>query len=208
MRELVSSRIAVILSAVFVALTAATTTSPALAASETPLYLPAGSVDGVTLIGPPTPRDSAAYAEQMAIVLWLQRTRTAEQIAFVSKELDVGRFTPILGDALFTVDGAALKRTIDAVRDDCDTVKDAYDVSRPFHANPDVEPVGQDVRPVASYPSGNAIRATVYGRQLPVVFPDRKDALTTLADQVGYGRVIAGVHYPEDIVAGKSSATT
>lgn len=207
MQKLIGSRIAVILSAVFIALAATATTSLVLAAAEAPLYLPPGSVDGVALIGPPAPRDSAAYAQQMAIVLWLQRTRTPEQVAFVSKELNVERFVPILGEELMAVDGAALKQTIDAaideVRDDYDAVKAAFDVARPFQANPDVKPVGQDVRPVASYPSGHAIRATVYSRLLAEVFPDKKDALIALAEQVGYGRVIAGVHYPEDIVSGQ-----
>jgi acid phosphatase (class A) len=176
-------------------------------AADSNVYLPAGSVDGVSLIGPPAPKGSAAFAEQMAIVLWLQRTRTPDQVAFVSKELTVERFAPVLGEDLMAVDGVALKQTIDAaideVRDDYDAVKAVYDVPRPFQVNPDVKPVGQDVRPVASYPSGHAIRATVYGRLLAEVFPDKKDELTTLAEQIGYGRVIAGVHYPEDIVAGQ-----
>lgn len=169
-------------------------------------FLPAGSVDVAALVPPPPAKDSAGFKEQMAVVLWLQRTRTPAQVEFVRKDLDVGRFTPLLGDALLKVDGIKLKQTIDSVIDevraDYDAIKAKYDVPRPFVENKDVKPVTEP-RPVASYPSGHAIRAVIYARLLAEVFPSRKEALMELARQVGYGRVIAGVHYPMDIVTGQ-----
>ena len=170
------------------------------------VYLPPGSVDGAKLIGPPPPAGSAEHRTQMAIVLWLQRTRTSAQVAFVEKTLNVERFASILGADLFSVDGVALKTTIDAVIDevraDYDALKAVYDEPRPFTVNKAVRPVG-DARPVAAYPSGHAIRAVVYARLLAEVFPDKKDALMDLAMRVGYGRVIAGVHYPMDVLTGQ-----
>ena len=177
------------------------------ARAEPPVYVPAGSVKAETLIAPPPARDSEAFREQMAIVLWLQQTRTPEQVAFVEKTLDVERFAPILGDALLTVDGLELKRVIDdaidQVRAGYDALKGVYDLPRPFVVNDAVDPVG-DARPVASYPSGHSIRAIVYARLLAEVFPDHKNDLLELAHQVGYGRVIAGVHYPIDVTAGQT----
>ena len=168
--------------------------------------MPAGSVDAEKLIGPPPAQDSAAFAEQMAIVLWLQKTRTPEQVAFVEKTLDVERFAPILGDALMSADGRLLKsvidEAIDQVRADYDAVKGVYGLPRPFQVSEAVKPVG-DARPVESYPSGHATRAVVYARLLAEVFPEHRGALLDLADQVGYGRVIAGVHYPVDVTAGQ-----
>ena len=35
------------------------------------------------------------------------------------------------------------------------------------------------------------------------MFPDKKVELMELALQIGYGRPIAGVHYPMDVVAGQ-----
>ena len=174
--------------------------------AQTPVYLPAGSVDAEALIGRPAERGSAAYREQMTVVLWLQRTRTPEQVAFVRRDLDLERFAPLLADALVAVDGIELKQTlddvIDQVRTDYDAVKAVYDEPRPFQVNDDVHPA-TDARPVASYPSGHAIRAVVYARLLGEIFPDHKDALLELAMQVGYGRVIAGVHFPMDVLAGQ-----
>ncbi len=173
---------------------------------DVPSYLPSGSVNGFELIAPPPEIGSEAFEQEMATVLWLQKTRTPEQVAFVEQVLDVDRFAPILGEALFSIDAAGLKHVIDhaidEVRADYDEIKNAFDLPRPFQVNDEVEPVG-DARPVASYPSGHSIRAIVYARLLSEVFPDKKDALMELAHQIGYGRVTAGVHYPIDITSGQ-----
>jgi acid phosphatase (class A) len=169
-------------------------------------YLPVGSVDIDALVGPPPAVGTAAFKEQMTVVLWLQRTRTPEQVAFVQKTLNVERFAPLLGDALMEVDGIELKQVIDSaideVRADYDALKGKYDLPRPFVVNDQVHPV-TDPRPVASYPSGHAIRAIVYARLLAEISPDHKQALMDLARQIGYGRVTAGVHYPMDVLSGQ-----
>lgn len=174
--------------------------------TEPRTYLPAGSVDVADLVPPPPAVGSAAFQDEMGVVLWLQRTRTPAQVAFVGKSLDVERFAPILGALLFQVDGLELKRTIDAVIDEAraeyDAIKAEYDLPRPFVVSDAVRPVG-DARPVASYPSGHATRAIIYARLLAEIFPERRDALRELARQVGYGRVIAGVHYPMDVLTGQ-----
>ena len=173
---------------------------------ESRVYLPAGSVDVEALIDPPARPDSPELQEQMAIVLWLQQARTPEQVAFVQEVLDLERFAPLLHDALLGVDGIELKQTIDAaideVRADYDAIKGNFDVPRPYETDERVRPV-VEVRPVAAYPSGHAIRAIVYARLLADIFPDHKEALMELAHQVGYGRVTAGVHYPMDVLAGQ-----
>jgi len=191
----------------FVAVFAIATASSAQAQQrKAPTYLPAGSVDAAALIGPPPKVGSEALDQQMAIVLWLQETRTPEQVAFVELTLDQSRFIPLLGDAMLKVDGIELNRLIDdvinQVRTDYDALKNVFDLPRPFQINDAIMPVG-DARPVASYPSGHAIRATVYARILAEIFPDHQADLMDLATRIAHGRVIAGVHYPIDVVAGK-----
>jgi acid phosphatase (class A) len=174
------------------------------------IYLPIGSVDAKNLIPAPPKVGSPAFEEQMAIVLWLQHTRTPEDVRFVEMTLNVERFAPILGTDLFDVDAAALKRlinaAIDEVRQNYDALKGVYDLPRPFKVSAEVKPVG-DARPVAAYPSGHAIRAIVYARLLAYVFPDRKEALIGLAHRIGYGRVVAGLHYPVDVTSGQILGT-
>jgi len=169
-------------------------------------YLPAGSVDIDAVVPPPPAVGSPAFKEQMTVVMWLQRSRTPEQVAFVRKTLNTERYAPLLGAALMEVDGIELKHVIDSVidevRSDYDALKDKYDLPRPFVVNDAVQPV-TDPRPVASYPSGHAIRAIVYARLLSEIFPESKQALMDLARQIGYGRVTAGVHYPIDVIFGQ-----
>ncbi|WP_419906435.1 phosphatase PAP2 family protein [Hoeflea sp.] len=169
-------------------------------------FLPQGSIDAKALIGPPPARDSADFKTQMEIVLWLQHTRTPEQVAFAEKTLDLERFTPLISTSLVEVDGRLLKETLDGVinevRMDYDALKGVFDEPRPFQVDERVKPVG-DARPVAAYPSGHAIRATVYGTLLSDIFPEHETEIMDLAKQIGFGRVIAGVHYPVDVIAGQ-----
>jgi acid phosphatase (class A) len=173
---------------------------------EARIYLPVGSVDAANLIEPPPAEDSYALREQMAVVLWLQQTRTPDQIAFAEQTLDLDRFVPILRGSLLDADGIELKRTLDAVIDEVrteyDALKGRYNLRRPFEINDAAHPVGE-ARPVAAYPSGHAIRATVYARLLAEIFPEHREALLELGRQIGYGRVIAGAHFPIDVLAGQ-----
>jgi len=202
------ARIAIAVSFVFVVIVV----SPVAAEeAQTRAYLPAGSVDAKSYIPAPPKVGSPALNGQIAIVLWLQRTRTPEDVQFVEKTLNVARFAPILGANLFELDAAGLKRLIDAaideVRQDYDALKAVYDLPRPFKVSAEVKPVG-DARPVASYPSGHAIRAIVYARLLADIFPDKENALMDLAHRIGYGRVVAGLHYPVDVISGQILGNT
>ena len=173
-------------------------------------FLPAGSVDAHAIIKPPAAVDTAAFREQMAVVLWMQLTRPPAQVEFVQRSLNVERFGPLLGRELMSVDGIELTKTIDTaigeVRAEYDAIKHEYGLPRPFQVSDAIEPVTEP-RPVASYPSGHATRAIVYARLLAEVFPEKRQVLLDLAYQIGYGRVLAGVHYPMDVLAGQALGT-
>ncbi|MEM9481622.1 MAG: phosphatase PAP2 family protein [Verrucomicrobiota bacterium] len=181
-------------------------THPNLIAKENPKYLPQGAVDGAAIIGPPPALDSNEFQAEMKTVLWLQRTRTPEQIAFAQTTLDVERFTPTIGSDLFATNARELMTilniVVEEVRLDYDVLKAKFDVPRPFVRNKKVKPI-MKARKVPSYPSGHAIRSIVWARLLSDVFPDKREALMQLAYQIGYGRVIAGLHYPADVIAGQ-----
>ncbi len=175
-------------------------------ARDSQTYLPANSVDAVALVGYPPAVDSNALREQMTVVLWLQKTRTPAQIEFVKKPLNLERFVPILNESLLEVDGSELKQLLDSVisevRAEYDALKGKFNLPRPFEINDAVNPVGE-ARAVAAYPSGHSIRAIVYARLLGEIFPEHRKALIDLGLQIGYGRVIAGVHFPIDVIAGQ-----
>ncbi|MEM9255174.1 MAG: phosphatase PAP2 family protein [Pseudomonadota bacterium] len=169
------------------------------------VYVPLGSVDPEQVVSAPPASGSAEFEQGMAIVLWMQRVRTPEQIVFVQKSLGVERFAEMLRGELFRVNGELLKSTIDdavnEVRADYDRLKQQYDVPRPFQVSSAVEPA-TDWRPVKSFPSGHSVRAVVYARLLGEFFPEQRDAMLRYAEQIAYGRVLAGVHFPTDVLAG------
>jgi acid phosphatase (class A) len=54
-----------------------------------------------------------------------------------------------------------------------------------------------------SYPSGHSTQAFLWAGLLAEVFPEHRAALRERAELVAWSRVVAGVHYPSDIVAGR-----
>ncbi|MEW2918202.1 phosphatase PAP2 family protein [Ruegeria sp. ANG10] len=169
-------------------------------------FYPANSLDSVALIGPPAEPGSVEFDKEMFTVLWLQESRTPEQVAFVQKSVDLDRFAPIVATGLLDVDtqvlGETLEQIIDEVRDDYNLVKANYDIPRPFVINDAVEPVATAF-PVTSYPSGHTIRAIVYTSVLSDIFPEHSEQLEAFGREIGYGRVIGGVHYPMDVKSGQ-----
>lgn len=189
-----------------VAIIFAASTATSLASTPSAPLLPPESIEAQNKISPPPSLGTPKFHEEMSTVLWLQETRTPKQVLFVETPLNLDRFAPIVGDEIFKVDGPALRalldNAIDEVRNDYDAVKAIYDYPRPFEISAAVEAVG-DARAVASYPSGHSIRAIVYARLLAEVFPEKNDELMDLANRIGHGRVIAGVHYPMDVSSGQ-----
>ncbi len=58
----------------------------------------------------------------------------------------------------------------------------------------------------ASYPSGHATTGYVYAIILSMMLPEKAQALYDRAAIYGRNRVVAGVHFPTDVEAGKISA--
>lgn len=58
----------------------------------------------------------------------------------------------------------------------------------------------------AAYPSGHSFDAWTFATILSERHPNHRDAFHAIAERVGMSRVIAGVHYPSDLHAGKKAA--
>ena len=83
-----------------------------------------------------------------------------------------------------------------------DVAKTHFARPRPAQLEKRLEPcLEKDKSP--SYPSGHATTAMVYAIILAEVAPDKRPALLERAREIGWNRVVAGVHYPSDNVAGR-----
>ena len=57
-----------------------------------------------------------------------------------------------------------------------------------------------------SFPSGHSTAIHLEAFVLAEIFPEYRDALLAYADKAAWGRIIAGVHFPSDDVAGRHLA--
>jgi acid phosphatase (class A) len=157
---------------------------------------------------PPSPTAGSPEDQaDLAGVLQAQATRTPAQIAHAKTEQN---FSPELFQAsvgpAFSPDREPkiyelIKRACrDGGTSDLDA-KAKWARPRPFVSHPEVHPIFGAGG--FSYPSGHATAAYVCGVLLGEIFPDKKAVLLQQSAQIAGDRVIAGVHYPSDIVAGE-----
>ena len=167
---------------------------------------PAAEVSAV--LAPPPPAGSDDAKADLAVVLWLQRTRSSDDVARATREivLDLGAFAAAFGPGF---DAGAHPRTRElldlvharATRPILDAKK-RFARPRPYQADARVVPAVEREH-TFSYPSSHATRGVLVARVLAELAPARREALLEAGLRAGYDRVVAGVHYPSDVLAGQ-----
>lgn len=85
-----------------------------------------------------------------------------------------------------------------------DRFKRDYDRTRPYGRDGTLHPcIPTPKGGRYSYPSAHAMLARVLGLVLSDLMPARRAEFLARADEIGWDRVIGGVHHPSDIAAGK-----
>jgi acid phosphatase (class A) len=76
---------------------------------------------------------------------------------------------------------------------------------RPYNAFPQRFPDSIEHNPKTdySYPSGHSTRGMLFATIFAELVPDKRDAILTQGKQIGWLRVEAGCHFPEDVFAGR-----
>jgi acid phosphatase (class A) len=182
-----------------------------LSLSASAAYLPQGKVDVTKVLsGPPAAESAQAKADAAEIEAW-QKKRTEAECARALRAEHI-----VLDSTFGAPDGplsAADIKTLDPFLKDVHAEaapivsegKRHWQRLRPFAALKDVQNCSEKgaVNPSYSYPSGHATLSRLYARVLGAVRPDQAKAFLARADQIAQDRVIAGVHFPSDIEAGK-----
>jgi acid phosphatase (class A) len=141
-------------------------------------------------------------------MLALQAARTEKQIGqFRSQEsLSLAAFKDILPELESLDDLPKLNKLFKVMKDAAatpvDTGKDYFKRLRPYREDSRIEPLGRRDEEYA-YPSGHSTRGYIYARILSQIDPDKKDALMERGRQIGWNRVVGGMHHPSDIAAGR-----
>ncbi len=157
--------------------------------------------------GRPPLAGSSAERDDLAVLRWLQRYRTPEQVADAWLLLDrnLALFSRALGldlaksapgllrglrPFLAEVDGASSQLKLQARR------------PRPYTSHPELEPC---LPPETGYsfPSGHATWYSAAAELLAALVPERRERLLQVGSHGGSSRVMCGVHYPSDVEAGQ-----
>ena len=172
-----------------------------------PLFIKMSAVDLPTLLPPPPAADSAEAATELQVVLKLQNTRTKQDIARAKAEADLtpAAFQSVLGSDFTNENFPVLFALLsDAGKDSkmfSTKAKDYFARPRPNRADAHVQPVIEEFDP--AYPSGHSTRGTLWACILSEIVPERKADLVKRGQEIGWDRVLAGVHYPSDVHAGR-----
>lgn len=200
------------ISALTAALIAIATVAGATAASAAQYYLNPAQVDLAEILAPPPTPNSAKGKADLQAVLDAQRDRTPAEIASARADADLSvfRFADVMGPGFkpenlpFATQFFARLATDDEHA--IDPAKDHFARPRPYVADLKVKPV---LHPwtKGSYPSGHATFAYATAVLLAEMVPEKAAAIFARADRFAENRVIAGVHYPTDIEAGRVSGS-
>lgn len=183
-------------------------TPPLAAEAAAGLVLPAERY--AALVGQPPAAGSRGEADDLAILRWLQLSRTAEAASrtwsFLSRSLS--RFDAAIGADLnrtaptLTAGLPSFLRVITTVKDE---LKTSHARPRPFLAHPDLRPC-LPLEDSPAYPSGHALWYAAAGQLLADLLPERRERLLEVGRQGGFARVTCGVHYPSDVLASQRLA--
>ena len=80
--------------------------------------------------------------------------------------------------------------------------KDFYNRKRPHVVLPKIQTLPSKTNKTPAYPSGHACQSVIIARYVAGKEPRAERELMKAAYECGYGRVIAGFHYPSDFTTG------
>lgn len=182
--------------------------STAIARDEAPSYLDRAAVDAIKLLPGPPSATSQEARDELNLMLLIQEKRSKQDVDRCQSEvrLKVDAFQNVLGPWLTERNVPRLAKLFAALETDSkrfsDTVKAQYRRPRPEHEEPRILVPIQDETTFA-YPSGHATRGMLYALILAELAPDHRQALLDRGREIGWDRVVAGLHHPSDIAAGR-----
>ena len=173
-----------------------------------PVYLSKTEISIPQVMTPPPVRGSAQDLQDIATILQLQNSRTAEdcQRAAVEANISLKSFFGAPYGPLSDQEVAKWESFFEKVRGDVDffayQAKQFWGRPRPFLEDQRVNPCVKREGTLA-YPSGHAAISRVFASLLMRIFPERTQVFAARADQIAFDRVMSGMHHPTDIEAGK-----
>jgi acid phosphatase (class A) len=178
-------------------------------AAETELrYLSPNAVQPKLLLPAPPSVESDEYKAEIQEILAIQAARTDSQTRqFRSQEkLGLEAFGGVMPDWCTPDNLPKLDKLLKAASKEAgvpiDVAKNYFKRQRPFKEDNRIQPLSPRDDEFA-YPSGHATRGILLARILAQLEPAKSTSLLERGRQIGWNRVIGGMHHPSDIAAGR-----
>jgi acid phosphatase (class A) len=196
----------------FVSLVVATLAASSAAPAGEAYYLSPSEVDLIHVLAPPPTADSAAGKADLQAVLAAVKSRTDGEIKQVQADdrRIVFRFADAMGPN-FRPEGLPFAtQFFQHVYEDGNAAtlaaKAYFKRQRPFVVDPDIKIIVVQA-PDFSYPSNHSTFAYEAGILLAAMVPEKAAAIFERAADYAHNRIIAGVHFPTDVEAGRISGS-
>jgi acid phosphatase (class A) len=155
---------------------------------------------------PPKPQSTAAEVD-LAILLWLQKHRTPDQIAksWLLLDRNIVQFDRALGIDMTKSTPAVVKgltsflTLVDGAKD---SIKERVQRPRPFVSHPEIH-VCLPPESGWSFPSGHSAFFRSAAVLIADLVPERRERLLAVGLLGGTSRTMCGLHYPSDVDAGQ-----
>lgn len=179
-----------------------------------PVYFDPSTVDPRAILPPPPQENSDETTKEIEIILQDQADRTQAQVDRIKEEehYNVFVFQNVVGSwftpeymAKMPATNRVLARVMETAKPVVVAAKNDFSRPRPFLINSRIVPCIEPP-PDGSYPSGHSTRGMLDALVLAQIDPANSQAILMRGEQIGDDRVIAGVHFPSDVIAGRKLA--
>lgn len=191
--------------------TAALVGALGVASAGAQTFLTPAQVNLLRLLPGPPGAASVQTKDEMTEIELLERTRSPQRAALATADAEetvFAMFGALLGPGFkaeaMPVAAKFFDRLGDTEEDLVTPAKSGFGRLRPYLANPGLHPVAP-MSKSGAYPSGHATRGAIMGIVLADMVPERRAEIFARMDEYTESRVVAGVHYRSDIVAGRSA---
>ena len=161
------------------------------------------------ILPPPPADDSDEHRAELKLVLAAQQNASPQVMERAKSEV---RFTPAIfkeaiglnfDEASYPKTFALLAKAIHEGDVWCSFQKKKFNRARPFAGDPRIKNWDSHNSDHLSYPSGHSFCGTLFGLILAKIFPDQATAIIQRSQEIGWDRIVAGMHHPSDINAGR-----
>ncbi len=178
------------------------------------IYVDPASVVLERVLPPPSPPGSAAERAELDAMLEIQAERSSVQAdrAKEDAKLSIFRLADALGsppefnEKRLPCVAGLFRKIKGAERSVVRPAKKSFDRKRPASVEPKLHPLF-GARRSRAYPSGHATWAFAAGLVLADMIPEKRAEILARAAEYSDNRVVAGVHYPSDVDAGRVSGS-